>query len=397
MSLDGIRKFGLSMKNDLTAWRHHFHANPELSWKEVRTSAFIAAELKSIGYDNIRIGCGNLPVGVVADLDSGKPGPFVALRADIDALPVTEENDLPYRSQAEGIMHACGHDAHAAILLGAAKTLFQFRDSLKGKVRLIFQPAEEAGIPSGAEVMLREGVLEEVDAIAGLHIWSKVPSGRIAFKPGPIMASVDGARITVTGKGGHASKPHETVEPLVPASMVVTAIHTIMSREIDSQSSAVVALCQINGGTAANIIPNSVSMTGNIRTFDRQVRMRIPVIMERVVKGICSAFDCEYSFDYAYLYPVTINDSEVTSIAREASLEMFGSDVVSEALPEMAAEDFSFFEEALPGTYFFLGSGNCEKGTDHPHHSSRFNIDDDVLPLGASALAGFAFRFLNSR
>ena len=211
MSLDGIRKFGLSMKNDLTAWRHHFHANPELSWKEVRTSAFIAAELKSIGYDNIRIGCGNLPVGVVADLDSGKPGPFVALRADIDALPVTEENDLPYRSQAEGIMHACGHDAHAAILLGAAKTLFQFRDSLKGKVRLIFQPAEEAGIPSGAEVMLREGVLEEVDAIAGLHIWSKVPSGRIAFKPGPIMASVDGARITVTGKGGHASKPHETV------------------------------------------------------------------------------------------------------------------------------------------------------------------------------------------
>ncbi|MBN1841714.1 MAG: amidohydrolase, partial [Deltaproteobacteria bacterium] len=346
------------MGKDLTALRHHLHAHPELSWKEIQTSAYIADELKSIGYENIKIGCNNLPVGVVAELDSGNPGPCVALRADMDALPLNEENNLPYRSQVEGVMHACGHDGHVAILLGTAKVLFEFKDHLKGRVRLVFQPAEEAGIPSGAEMMIKEGVMEGVEAIAGLHIWSKVPSGKLAFKSGPIMASVDGAKITVTGKGGHASKPHETVEPLVPASMIITAIQTIISREIDSQSSAVVAMCQINGGTAANIIPKTVSMTGNIRTFDRQTRMEIPKRMERIVTGICSAFDCEHNFDYTYLYPVTINDSTVTSIARKASLEMFDKDVVVEAASEMAAEDFSFFEEVVPGTYFFLGCGN---------------------------------------
>ena len=397
MFLTEIKEYSFSIEKDLIAWRHHFHAHPELSWKEVKTTAKIAEELKVLGYKDIRVGCNDLEVGVVAELDSGNPGPCVALRADMDALPLTEDNDLSYRSMNEGAMHACGHDAHMAILLGTARTLLKFRDHLKGKVRLIFQPAEEAGIPSGAETMIKEGVVEGVEAIAGLHIWSKIPSGKLGFRSGPIMASVDGARITVTGRGGHASKPHETIEPLVPASMIVTAIQTIISREVDSQSSAVVAMCQVNGGTAANIIPDSISLTGNIRSFDRQIRMEIPKKMERIVKGICGAFDCGYSFDYAYLYPVTVNDPAVTSIARRASLEMFGEETVIEAAPEMAAEDFSFFEEVVPGTYFFLGCANSAKDTDNPHHNVRFNIDDDVLPLGVSALAGFAFEFLNGK
>ena len=394
-SLEEIRDYCFSIQNEITAWRRYFHANPELPWEEIRTTSRIAEELKGFGIGNVTVGCGGKPVGVVAEIDSGTKGPCIAIRADIDALPVKEENDLPYRSKTEGVMHACGHDAHISMLLGATKALLRFRNRLKGKVKLIFQPAEEAGIPSGAETMVREGLLEGVDAIAGLHIWSKIPSGKLAFKAGPIMASVDGARIIVKGKGGHASKPHETVEPLLPASMILTAIQTIIAREIDSQSSAVVAICQINGGTAANIIPGEVSLVGNIRTFDRQIRMEIPKKMERITRGICSAFDCEHTFDYKFLYPVTVNDVSVTSIAKEASLKMFGEEAVIEATAEMAAEDFSFIEEAVPGTYFFLGCADATKKTDNPHHSGNFNVDESVLPIGASALAGFVLEYIS--
>lgn len=391
--LKKIRQLAENQASELTELRHYFHANPELSWQEIETTRKIAGILKDLGFSNIRTGFGGTESGVTAEIGTG--GPVVALRADIDALPLTEENDVPYRSTRDGVMHACGHDAHAAMLIGAARILSEIKDDLAGTVKLIFQPAEEHGLKSGAEAMIGNGVLEGVQAIAGLHIWSSVPSGKIGFRSGPIMASADIWEITVTGKGGHGSMPHQAIDPTITAATVITTMQTVVSREVDPQDTVVLSLGQIKSGTAPNIIPETATLTGNIRTTSPETRAAIPEKMNRIMNGICSAMRCEGILDFTNIYPVTVNDEELTGMAQQAAEEMWSKEVVEKAPLLMGSEDFSYYEEKVPGTFFLLGCGNEEKGTNNQHHSPKFNIDDDVLPSGSAMLAGFAWKYLS--
>lgn len=395
--LHKIKDLAEKQVSRLTELRHHFHSNPELSWQEIETTRKIAEILKELGFENIKTGFGGTESGLTADLNSHKEGPMVALRADIDALPLSEENDIPYRSTREGVMHACGHDAHTTMLLGAAKILAEIKDELPGKVRLIFQPAEEHGIKSGAETMINEGVLEGVDGIIGLHIWSSVPSGKIGFRNGPIMASADIWEISVKGKGGHGSMPHKAIDPTIAAATVITTMQTVVSREIDPQDTAVLSLGQINSGSAPNIIPESATLKGNIRTTSRETRAAIPEKMDRIMKGICDAMRCDGNLNFTNIYPVTVNDEGLTDLARNIAFEMWGEDKIQKAPLLMGSEDFSYYGEKVPGTFFLLGCGNEEKGTNNQHHSPRFNIDDDVLPSGSAMLAGFAWKFLSGQ
>ncbi len=395
--LNRIRELADKQGSRMTELRHHFHSNPELSWQEVETTRKIAEIIEDLGFENIRTGFGGTESGLTADLNLEKEGPMVALRADIDALPLTEENDIPYRSTRDGVMHACGHDAHATMLIGAATILSEIKDDLPGRVRLIFQPAEEHGLKSGAETMIAEGVLDGVDAIAGLHIWSSVPSGKIGFRSGPIMASADVWEITVKGKGGHGSMPHNAIDPTIAAATVITTMQTVVSREIDPQDTVVLSIGQIESGTAANIIPESATLKGNIRTTSPETRAAIPEKMERIMKGICSAMRCEGILNFMNIYPVTVNDEKLSDLAISTAIEMLGENYVEKAPLLMGSEDFSYYGEKVPGTFFLLGCGNKEKGTNNQHHSPRFNIDDDVLPSGTAMLAGFAWKFLSEQ
>ncbi|MBN1333818.1 MAG: amidohydrolase [Synergistales bacterium] len=380
---------------DIIELRRYFHSFPELSWEEVQTTSRIKEILEGMGFENIRTGFGGTECGLTAEL-TGKPeGPCVALRADIDALPLQEENDVPYRSRKDGVMHACGHDAHAAMLLGAARILAGMKDEIPGKVKLIFQPGEEAGFNSGAETMIREGALEGVDAVGGLHIWSNVPSGEVGFRKGAIMASADVWEVEIQGKGGHGSMPHKAVDPTIAAATIITTVQTVVSRELDPQETVVVSLGQIEAGTAPNIIPERAVLKGSIRTTSPAVREALPEKIERIMKGICEALRCRGNLVYTNIYPVTVNDPEITDMAVNMAEEMLGKECVKEADLVMGSEDFSYYEEQVPGTFFFLGSGNPEKGTEEQHHSPRFNVDEDVLYKGAALLAGFAWTYLD--
>ena len=383
------------ISGEIIELRREFHAFPELSWEEVKTTSKIREILEDLGYDNIKTGFGGTNSGVTAELNGDSPGPCVALRADIDALPLHEENDVPYRSRNEGVMHACGHDAHTAMLLGTARILAGIREHISGKVKLIFQPGEEAGFNSGAETMIREGALEGVDAIGGLHIWSNVPSGEVAFRKGAIMASADVWEVEIHGKGGHGSMPHKAVDPTIAAATIITTVQTVVSRELDPQDTVVVSLGQIEAGTAPNIIPERAVLKGSIRTTSPEVREALPEKIERIMKGICEALRCRGELVYTNIYPVTVNDPDITDTAVRMAEEMLGRECVKEANLVMGSEDFSYYEEKVPGTFFFLGCGNPEKGTEEQHHSPRFNVDEDVLYKGAALLAGFAWSYLN--
>jgi len=374
--------------------RRYFHSFPELSWEEVNTTSKIRETLEKMGYENIRTGFGDTQSGLTAELTGKGEGPCVALRADIDALPLDEENEIPYKSKNPGVMHACGHDAHTAMLLGAARILSEIRDELPGKVRLIFQPGEEHGFKSGAETMIREGALEGVDAIGGLHIWAVAPSGTVGFRKGPIMASADVWEVRIQGQGGHGSMPHKTVDPTIAAATVITTVQTVVSRELDPQETVVISLGQIEAGTAPNIIPERAVLKGSIRTTSPDVRAILPEKIERIMKGICDALRCQGELIFTNIYPVTINDPDVTDMAIQMAEEMLGKESVLEADLVMGSEDFSYYEEKVPGTFFFLGCGNPEKGTDNQHHSPNFNVDEDVLHRGAALLAGFAWSYL---
>lgn len=369
--------------------RRKIHENPELSYKEFNTSALVESFLKNLGIQVIK-GVG-LPTAVVGIIDSGKPGNTVALRADMDALPVEEATDLPFKSKNKGIMHACGHDSHVAMLLGASILIKKYLT--KGRIKLLFQPAEEDGGLGGAKPMIDAGVMDDVDYVFGLHISSAYPVGTFALRKGPIMATPDSFKIIIHGKGGHGSAPQETIDPIFISAQIILALQGIRSRIIDPRQPFVLSVTSVHSGTKDNIIPDDAIMEGTIRSLDESTRGKAMEYTKKIVDSICSAFNasCEVEF-MKDVYPITVNDPNVTEKVIQILKKIEGTKTI-ETEPILGAEDFSRFLQKAPGTYFFLGTRNEEKGYIYPNHSSRFMIDESVLKLGTTALTLLALEF----
>ena len=312
----------------------------------------------------------------------------------MDALPITEENSVDYRSKNDGAMHACGHDGHMSALLGAAGILSEARAEIPGRVRFIFQPAEEIGDPSGASAMIKEGALDGVDAIGGMHLWSFVRAGLVQWRTGPVMASSDRLNVTFAGKGGHGAMPHTAVDPIVASAAYISAVQTITSREIDPTDAAVVTIGQIRAGETFNVIPDRAELLGSLRSFAPRVRDKMEERLKRLADGIASAYRCEAEVSVKYMLPRVSNDTGLTETLKETAAEIAGPDSVDESPLLMISEDFSMYQEHIPGTFFFLGAGGETPETSYPHHSPRFDIDESVLPTGAALLAAFAVKAL---
>ena len=378
-------------------WRHHFHQYPELSNREFKTSAYIKNVLENLGLEvqsDIAI------TGLVAMIRGSQPGPLIALRADIDGLPVTEELGLPFSSKEKsvyqgnevGVMHACGHDAHIAILLGVAEYLVKNTDKLKGDIMLIFQPAEESppeGEEGGAYLMLKEGIfeLEKPDAIFGLHV-TNGPHGTIFLKPGPAMASAEAFRITVEGKQTHGSRPWEGVDPILAAFNIGTTMQTIVSRRLNIlDSQAVVSIGMVNGGTRNNIIPQKVVMEGTIRTFEKNYLDKIHAEIKTIATNVAEAHNATAKVEFAVYgsYPVTFNDLDLSAQLEESLIKASGGKYTRWNVPRTGAEDFSFFAQEVPGLYFFLGVNPENQESSYTNHSPKFYVDDDALDTGVKA------------
>ncbi len=378
------KELAFAMADKLRDLRREFHMYPEVSFKEERTSARIREILTGAGIEIIDVG---LETGVVGMLDTGRPGPTVALRADIDALPIQEQNEVEYKSKVPGVMHACGHDIHTACLLGAALILSSLRDSFGGKVKFFFQPAEEVNM--GAKIMLKAGVLEnpKVDAIFCFHTQPDIPASKVGVKVGPLMAAVDSIGITVNGVGGHGALPHHTSDPIVAASAIVLALQTVVSRSINPLESVVVSIGTFNAGTANNVIPDVVELTGTVRTFNPELRDAIPAMMEKIIQSTAEAYGSTASLIYRRDLPAVINSKLFAEMAAGIVHRVCGADCLVDPLPSTGGEDFSLFMEKVPGLLMWLGVGNGEKGINHQWHHPRFDADESCLPLGASVLA----------
>jgi amidohydrolase len=386
LKLEEIVELAEELEEKVIKFRRDFHAHPELSWKEERTSKVIEQVLKELGFENVRRGFGGTESGVVGDITGRKEVPLIALRADIDALPIEEEADVPWRSINKGVMHACGHDAHAAILLGVAHMLALLKDKLPCKVRLIFQPAEESGVRSGARQLIEEGALDGVEAIWGLHVWSSLPAGKIGYRSGPTMASADIWEVEIKGKGGHGSRPHEAIDPTIAAASIVLSLQTIISRELDPQETAVLSIGRLESGSAPNVIPEKALIQGNIRTTSSIVRDELPGSIGRIAKGIGSALRCGVKTNFIPVYPVTVNDPDMVETLKKVASAMFGDQSLTEMPIVMGSEDFSFYQQKVPGVIFFLGMADSQKGTDAEHHNPTFKTNDGVLKKGVALL-----------
>jgi amidohydrolase len=378
------------VRTDVIAWRRHFHQNPEPSFQEDQTARFVAETLES--FPGIEV---SRPTrtSVLGRLRGARPGRVLAIRADMDGLPIQEENDFEFASQRPGVMHACGHDAHTAMLLATAKVLSGLRQELPGEVRFLFQHAEEL-FPGGADEMIGAGVMDGVDAVIGAHVWSPLEAGKIGIVYGPAMAGPDTFWITVHGKGGHAAMPHQTVDPIVVGAELVLSLQTLVSRSTDPLATAVVSVTQFVAGTTHNVIPASVQMQGTVRTFDPELRSRIPELMERHVKGVTEAHGASYDFTYEHGYRVVVNEPRITGVVEAAVQDVLGPSAVDKMRPNMGGEDFSAFAERAPGCFFFIGVGNAEKGIVHPHHHARFTVDEDALAPGVAIFVQAARRLL---
>jgi amidohydrolase len=364
--------------------RRDFHAHPELGFKEVRTSGIVAKELNGLGLE-VRTGVGG--TGVVALLEGSKPGPIVLIRADMDALPILEETGAEYASQNPGVMHACGHDGHTAVLLTVAKMLHAHRAELGGTVKFMFQPAEEG--MGGAEKMIADGVLEnpKVDVALALHVWNEKPVGWIGISSGPAMAGAEIFKIKVLGKGGHGAVPHLAVDPILAAAQIVTALQGIVARNVAPLQAAVVSVCTIHGGETFNVIPPAVEMTGTIRTFELAVRRRVLERFEKTVRSVAEGMGCQAEIDLQILTPATINNYDTAARVQAVANRLFPESNVDPAnYTTMGSEDFAFVLEKVPGCFFFIGSANPEKGLDAGHHHPKFDIDETALPRGAALM-----------
>ena len=373
--------------------RRHIHEHPELSFSEEQTARFVADELRSMGYEpEERVG----GYGVRAVLRGGRTGRTIALRADMDALPIVEDNDLPYRSRNRGAMHACGHDAHTAMLLAAAKALKPKQQELSGNVVFLFQPAEELP-PGGALEMIAAGAMQNpaVDAVFGLHQSAAIDAGKMAVASGPRSASSDTFRITVIGRGGHAAMPHQSVDPIAVAGVLIIALQQLVSRQLPPVQPAVVTIGLIQGGTKENIIPDEVMLAGTVRTLDARVRDDIPRRMEAMVKGISEGHGARYNFEYHLGYPVLVNEPRMTELARRAAGRVVGAENVLSGGPGMAAEDFAYCLQQAPGAFGSVGVGTPGAGERPSSHSPRFMLDEAGLPIGVAYYLSLVDLYLN--
>jgi amidohydrolase len=381
------------IKNEIISIRRHIHMYPELSGKEEKTSEFIAKKLKEFGIKDIQTRVADT-YSVVAYVGEGEK--TVGLRADIDALPIEEKNDVPYRSRVKGVMHACGHDAHTAMLLGAAKILKKLRDSgkLKNRVKFIFQSCEEHPPCSGGKRLVEAGVCDDLDVIFAQHVYPELPSGVIGAKDGPMMAAADFFKIKLIGKSAHASKPHMGIDPILMASQVINSVHHIVSRKINPFHPAVITIGKIQGGYAPNQIPDEVVLEGTVRTFDEENRRKIRDWLEKAVWGITLAYGGAYEYDYIDGYPPVINDKGAVEFGKTVVENLFGREhfeFLKE--PSTGGEDFAYYLKRVKGAYFRLGIRNEEKGIVHPLHSAYFDIDEDVLPIGTAFMTALAAFF----
>jgi amidohydrolase len=358
----------VSVDAQVVAWRRHLHRHPEPSFAEHETAAFVADTLEGFGGLEVER---PTATSVLARLRTGRPGPTIALRADIDALPIAEESGVEFASERPGLMHACGHDGHTAMLLGAARVLSE--DELPGgEVRFLFQHAEERA-PGGARELVAAGAMDGVELVYGCHLWAPLEYGKVAARPGPFMAAADFFRLTVRGRGGHAGLPHATVDALAAAAEVVTSLQHVVARRLDPLQPAVVTVGSLHAGDAPNVIPGAAELTGTTRSFDPAVRRRLPELIEQVARGVCAAHGAECELDYELGYLPVVNDAGVTELVRGA----IGAQRLAELEPIMGGDDFSAYLERAPGCYAFIGAGG-----EFPHHHPRFRIDERALATG---------------
>ena len=386
-----IRSSILQLQPQLVEWRRQFHQYPELGFQEVLTADFVAQKLSQWGIEHQT----NIAkTGIVATIKSNYPGKVLAIRADMDALPIKEENEVSYCSKHDGIMHACGHDGHVAIALGIAHYLARNRDKWSGTVKIMFQPAEES--PGGAKPMIEAGVLSnpDVDAIIGLHLWNYLPLGTVGVREGPLMGAVECFQCNILGRGGHGAIPQQTVDSVVVGSQIVNALQTVVSRNISPIDSAVVTVGEFHAGTALNIIADTARMSGTVRYFNPQLENFISQRIEEIIAGVCQSHGAKYELDYWQLYPPVINNPRITQLVKSVALEVIETPMgVVPECQTMGGEDISFFMQEVPGCYFFLGSANPDKGLSYPHHHPRFNFDETALSLGVEIFARCVEKF----
>jgi len=408
VDLSRVRSQIQALQPQIVEWRRRLHQYPELGFKEQLTAEFVSQKLQEWG---IQHQTGIAKTGIVATIrgqeseEESNPkskiqnpkSKVLAIRADMDALPIQEENEVVYRSQHDGVMHACGHDGHTAIALGTAYYLSQHQDTFTGTVKIIFQPAEEG--PGGAQPMIEAGVLEQpnVDAIIGLHLWNNLPLGAVGVRSGALMAAVECFRCTILGKGGHGAMPHQTVDSIVVAAQVVNALQTIVARNVDPLEAAVVTVGELQAGTALNIIADTARLSGTVRYFNPALGEVIPQRIEQIIAGICQSHGASYDLEYWRLYPPVINDAGIAELVRSVAAEVIETPVgIVPECQTMGGEDMSFFLQAVPGCYFFLGSANPAKNLAYPHHHPRFDFDEMALGMGVEIFVRCVEKFCTS-
>ncbi|HHY23444.1 MAG TPA: amidohydrolase [Clostridiaceae bacterium] len=396
-----IKKISEEIHEKLIKVRRRFHKHPELGMDTYKTAEYIMNYLKQLNIEVTHIANRSGVIGLIRgkkqiDPDNNEIEKTIALRADIDALSVFEENQCNYKSEIPGVMHACGHDFHTTCLLGAAETLNRLKDSFSGNIKLLFQPGEES--LGGAATMLEEGALNnpDVSVCAALHAWPDIPVGKVAVKYGAAFSAIENFKITVTGKGGHGAVPHKTVDPIVIGCNIVNALQTIVSREVDSFEPAIVSICSFNAGTSVNIIPDISVIGGTIRTFDTNLKKFIEKTIFNISEGIAKAMGAGIQIEFTNDSPPVINDEKITKLFISSASRMIGEDnVIISDRPSMVSEDFALIAEKVPSVYFWLGCRNEEKGIINPLHSSKFQGDEDCIKVGTAVFAQFALDYLN--
>ncbi|BAY40466.1 N-acyl-L-amino acid amidohydrolase [Nostoc sp. NIES-2111] len=395
VDLSRVRLAIRSLQPQLVEWRRRLHQKPELGFQEKLTAEFVSQKLQEWGIEHQT---GIAQTGIVATI-KGEKSPSsqtLAIRADMDALPIQELNEVPYCSQHDGVMHACGHDGHTAIALGTAYYLQQHRQDFAGTVKIIFQPAEEG--PGGAKPMIEAGVLKnpDVDAIIGLHLWNNLPLGTVGVRSGALMAAVELFDCTILGKGGHGAIPHQTVDSVVVAAQIVTALQTIVARNVNPIDSAVVTVGALHAGTTHNVIADTATMKGTVRYFNPAFQGFFKQRVEQIIAGICQSHGAKYDFKYTELYPPVINDATIAELVRSQAEAVIETPIgIVPECQTMGGEDMSFFLQEVPGCYFFLGSANPEKDLAYPHHHPRFDFDETALPMGVEIFVRCVEKFFS--